>query len=234
MKLTDVISKLAYGKLSNHSMAEAADGTIAMHYHPKIVDCINEGLMRLHSRFILQEKELILELVESITQYHLLPKYGESNQPQPDVEFPYIKDLHCEPFAGDIIRVLRVFDSYGSQLPLNDTEACNAVFTPHANVLQAMPLRSGDILSVQYQAKHATLSHQNEEEEVILPDFLYPALYSYVAFMVYSDMGSQDSLVRADGYYQMYESICQEAETRDLLNTSVANTNIRFHKRGWV
>ena len=130
--------------------------------------------------------------------------------------------------------MLRVFDSYGSQLPLNDTEACNAVFTPHANVLQAMPLRSGDILSVQYQAKHATLSHEDEEADVILPDFLYPALYSYVAYMVYGDMGSQDSLVRADGYYQMYESICQEAETRDLLNTSVANTNIRFHKRGWV
>lgn len=234
MKVSKVLSDLAFGKLSNQSMAEAGDGTINVRYHPKLINCMNEALIRLYTRFIIKEKDLTLELVESITNYHLLKRFAESNQPQPDVEFAYIKDLDCEAFQEDVLKVLAVYGNDGRRVPLNDPESCTSVFTPQENILQAFPQESGVFLGVQYQAKHPELTVGDLDQEVDIPPSLYPAFLSYIAYMVFSDMGSQDAIGRAQEHMAVYESICSEAETRDILSTSLSNTNVRFSRRGWV
>jgi hypothetical protein len=238
MILSDLFAMLSYGELSNLAMAGEANGTITTAAQPRIVLYANEALLRLHSRFLLNEASLILQMYESKTFYQLIPAFSYAYAPPlgtPSEPVRYIMDTPADPFPGDVIKILTVFDSTGEKLFLNDDAQPFSVFTPQPHTLQVPhpKFRCQRYLSVTYQAKHPKLSG-DLQEAIDLPDIIIGAFTSFIAYKVFSHMNTQESSAKAQEFLTMYESICSEATEKDLVNSSISTSNQRFSERGWI
>jgi hypothetical protein len=236
MNLNDLFHDLALAELTGLSMSE--NGTIIAEQRPKVTNAINEGLLALHSRFILVEKDMMIEMREGKTNYHLLRRYAmsqyNSDNPPNRFDLPYIMDNVGEPFEEDVIKILAVYNSFGMKIPLNDTEEALSVFSPQSTVLQVPFPIAGQALSLEYQARHKKMDHCECEEEIILPEVLIRALKAYVASKIFSHMNTQENTAKGQEHSMTYEMICQEVVEKDLVNTSSSTTNSKFHKRGFV
>lgn len=233
MNLDDLYTDLSYGELSNLSMSGDMGGSIAEESQPKIIRACNEALTRLYSRFILKENDVLIEQESHITNYHLVDRFS-LNRGEPEEDYRYIRDTSGEPFKGDVLKILSVFGDHGIEYPLNDTENPNSVFTPQYNVLQVPRPVQGRSLSILYQASHEKLVDGDNEQEIILPDVLYGALRAFIAYKIYSQINTQEATAKAQEHLNQFESVCTEAVEKDLVNTSISQTNSKFQKRGFA
>lgn len=233
MTLDDLYTDLSYGELSNLSMSGDNGGSIQEESQPKIVRAANEALVRLYSRFILKENDVLIELESHITNYHLVERFSKT-QGDEDETYRYILDTSNEPFKADVLKILQVFGDHGVEVPLNDGESFNSVFTPQHNVLQVPRPLQGRSLSILYQAAHEKLTDGDNSQEIILPDVLHGALRAFIAYKVYSQINTQEATAKAQEHLNQFEAVCTEAIEKDLVNTSVSQTNSKFHKRGFA
>lgn len=235
MNLQDFYKKLANGRLSNTAMVEGIDPvTIKAVHQPKVTDAINEGLIRLYTRFILNEKDVVIGLKDSITSYHLNSLYSESLAPQVGVVYPYILDGDSEVFINDVIRIMAVYDNNGVKLPLNNATESTSVFTPVFDTVHISDPITNQRITVVYQAKHATLVNTSPLQEIILPDTLYGALEAYVAYLLFADINSDDAKFKSDKQLMRYEEICGDVRLTDAVSSTTLQSNIKFMNRGWV
>lgn len=238
MKIVDLFRQLSYGKLSNLAISNEGSGEIVKEKWPQLVQYTNEALLALHSRFLLSEKTLLIELVNHITNYHLRRKYAETSGS--DVDWPYIKDLPNEPFEEDLIRVLQVFDSEGRLLPLNDVENPRSLFTPQPNILQVPNPVGGTEICLVYQATHRRLDDRLDgpdnilDQQIDLPIYLENPLALYIAYKVFSDMNGQENIIKGQEYLAAYEAACLEIEHRDLVNQTYHTSHSKLEQRGFV
>lgn len=236
MNLNDLFTDLALNELSNLSLVE--NDVLIPEKRPKIVSTANEALLALYTRFILKENNLLLEMREAQTNYHLLKRYAWSNydpeKPPARYDMPYILDSISEPFEEDVIKVMTVHNTFGQKMPLNDTESPLSVFSPQSNTLQVPFPIPGQALSIEYQAKHAKLDHCDCDMEIELPDVLWRALKAYIAGRTYGNMNTQENTIKGQEHMLTYEAICQEVVDLDLVSNSTSTTNSRFEKRGFV
>lgn len=239
MNLLTYIKTLSYGVLNNTKYGEIGDVTVAGNVLP-LVTLIDEGLTRLYSRFCLRERHLVLEMQVGVTFYHFDKKYSVQNNDPILVPHPYIMDLPHDPFDEDVIKVLRVDDSAGVERPLDDKNDTTSVFMVQYDVLHNPYPKEGEVLFITYQAKQVPLFALDPEsddftlrEEFILPPVLEPALANYVAYLVYSRMGTSESMAKAAMHMAVYTQICDDAEAGDLVNSSKSGTNERFSLNGW-
>lgn len=237
MNVSDLFTRLALGELSN--LALAGSGVISLEKQPTIVMYANEALLRLHTRFLLREKDLILEMRDGTTMYHLLKRfaysqYDEENPPS-EWNMPYIMDLGREPFDEDVIKVLSVYDYQGNQLPLNDSEKSDSVFTPQSLILQVPFTQHKHTLAVSYQARHPIIpSVDYDLVDIVLPECLESALCAYISSKVFMHMNTAESTAKGQEHMMTYESLCQDAVEMDLVMTSTSTTNSKFQKRGFI
>lgn len=235
MNLQDFCKKLANGRLSNTSMVVDSGGLIIkVAQRQKVIDAINEGLIRLYTRFILSEKDVVISLRDHITSYRLNSLYSESLYPQDGVEIPYILDLPGEVFSDDVIKVLAVYNHDGCELPLNNSTNVKSVFTPRFDVVQVPEPKTGELMNVVYQAKHILLTVADPLEEITLPDTLYGALEAYVAHLLFADINSDDAKIRSDKQLAKYEQICGDVILTDTISLTNIQSNIKFQNRGWI
>ena len=234
MNVTQLIKNLSYGELSNLAVGMGGTGTIEEEKWPAVILHANEGLLRLHAKFLLREKDVLIELVEHITNYHLDSRFAESQWVPGEQSYPYIKDLGNEPFTNDVIRVTSVYDQFGNRLPLNDQTNHSSLFTPQAKVLQVPYTIHGASLNVVYQASHPTLSTENLEQEIELPSVLHGALTAYIGYKVFGNMVTPEALQKSQELLGQFNSICDEVVMTDTIGTSISNTFPLFESRGWV
>lgn len=237
MHISDIFSQLAYGELSNLSMCQTTPGEIDIESQPQILIAINEGLLRLYTRFIIKTKDVMLEQVDHITSYHLLRQYAESQTGISTEPYLYIKDVVHDPFQQDVVKILEVRDQRGFGIPLNDKENIESYYTPQPNTLLVPQPVGGMPINITYQASHphVCLPLDTEAGSIIeLPNTLHSALRAYVGYQVYTNMGTAESTAKAMEHHTKYEALCQETTFGDWVNTSVVTTNTRFHNRGWI
>lgn len=233
MKVEKLFAKLSHGPLSNLSMSNNGDGTIREADRKKLIDYANNGLTRLHSRFQLRERELILRMIPGITHYHFLKKYADSVcDPECGIE-PYIVD-RTDPFEEDLIKVLVVRNQAGIEHPLNDPEAPDSVFTPSPQMLQVPVVKYCDHKSVLYQANHKRLEYGVMQADIVLPVVLHDALVAFIASEVYSHMNGQEHQNKSVEHLNKFNAICMEVAEQDLVSNTIAQTNTKFHKRGFI
>ena len=236
MNLQEFCKKLANGRLSNTFFIEESEGTniIKVVHRPKVIDAINEGLVRLYTRFVLNEKDAIIALRSHITSYRLNSLYSETLYPQDGVEIPYILDLPGEVFINDVIKILYVLDYDGKELPLNDVNNSKSLYSPKFDVIQVPEPKTGDLINVIYQAKHIELTIDEPLEEIVLHSSLLGALESYVAHLLFSDINTDDAKIKSDKQLAKYEQICSEVLFTDIVSSSVISTKTKFNNRGWI
>lgn len=233
MLLEDLYQRLSYGELSNLSLSTDGNGSIIESAQPRVVLYANEALVRLYSTFILRTNSLLITPIDHITYYHLKKRFAFSQRSTSNEDFYYIQDLDDEPFAEDVLKVLEVFDAQGQVVPLNDAEQPMSVFTPQALLLQIPTAWNGQVLSLMYQASHPKLTDV-PHSIIHLPEVLHGAFTAYIAYKLYSHMNTQESTAKAQEHLNMYSSICADVVEKDLVATSILQSNSRFHKRGWI
>lgn len=235
MLVSDLFQMLSVGELSNLAMSTNGSGTIVTAQQPKLIAYANEALLRLYSRFILKENDVLLQLYEHITFYHLIPRFSLNYTPVGTTDnepIRYIWDMNQEPFSDNLLKILTVHDKFGKELPLNDEEKHNSLFTPQVKLLQVPNPADDQFLSVRYQQRHDKLLG-DLTQMVHCPDVLEGALTAYIAYKVFSHMNSADSNAKSQEFNSTYESICGEITDRDLVNSSISQSNIRFYRGGW-
>lgn len=234
MNIKELFADLSFGELSNTAIGNEGNGLITDAGKERVIRFANDGLLKLHTRFILRQNDVLIEMVEWITNYHLLRKFAESQTGISTQRYLYIKDLYEEPFQEDVIRILNVFDSNGCEMPLNDEGNIASVFVPQGNLLQVPHPVEGMALSIGYQAKHPMLTLDNMNQEIELPDVLMPALRSWIAYRTFFQINTQESLATAAGHQASFETTCSEVVEQDLVSTSQSQTNNRFQRNGWI
>ena len=235
MKVSELFRKLSFGELSNLSLANSGDGTIALDKHPKLIGYVNDGLMSLYSRFVLRENDVLLRLVVPRRNYELNSRYSLINPTPTPGDDLYIDDSVERPFQNDVLKITAVYDGAGQLLPLNDPDSAYSMFTPQPAVLQVPKPATGAILAVVYQASPLPIPDDDDlTTEIMLPPVLDKALQSYVAAMVFSHMGGQENTAKGAEHLAIYEAVCSQVEQGDLVNNSMSSTNTRFAKGGWI
>lgn len=239
--IEELFCRLANGVLSNTNFSTNTEDAntdpidIRQSRKTTVTVALNEALNRLHSRFILRENSVIVEMQEGRTNYPLLKKFAVQSYDPEEVQDPFIMDLSGEAFDEDVIKILSVWDSFNRQRHLNDRDQPWSVFTPRPNVLQnTRPIRC-EALTVVYQAKHPKVHCDEVGSGVIdIPDTLSEALDAYIAYKCLSGIGTQEATAKSVEHLQRYEDICQEVNEFDLVNTSQSNTTTKFRTRGFV
>lgn len=235
MQLDELYSMLSYGELSNLAIANNGTGTITDEAKPRIVLYANEALLRLHTKFVLLQKSLMIELQEGLTNYHLQPAYAMQSFDDAIAEYPYIRDLPENKFTGDVIKVMSVQNTWGGVRPLNDAKQYFSCFTVAPQILQVPVCRTDEVISVNYQARHRKLeASENGYKTLDLSDTLHGALTAFIAHKVYNSINTQESMVIAQSHIAMFDTICADAVEMDVLNMSVSEINTRFNSRGWI
>lgn len=243
MNVNELFRRLSFGELSNLSISGEGSGELAADKHPQIIQYINEGLLRLFTRFNLREKDIVIVQIAEFTSYPLKRRFTVSAAlGDPDERF--IQDAPpAEPFLEDVIKILEVHDSRGWERILNDKERYDSLFTPAADVLQIPDPLPGVALSVLYQARHEVLRDETVDEELAdvllaqtidLPFALEGALQAFVAHKVYSHMNGAENLQKSQEYLATADAISREVEDRDTVNQSFATTHHKLHLRGFA
>lgn len=234
IKLTELYKSLALSVLNNTSVITDDKKDIEPDMKEYILEFINEGLTRLHSRFPLKTNNVFVEMREGRTEYPLLARYSFMGFDPALAQYPFIMDSASNPFKEDVIKILMVYDSEGQRRGLNDNHNPHGLFTPRPDTLQCIRPRHCEVLTVTYQAKHPTVTVDGENQEIDLPDTLLPALKYWVAYSYYTGLNTTESTSKAAEYLQMYESICGEVKDYDLGSSSESSTNTLFERRGWI
>lgn len=230
LTVKSLFKRLSYGQLSNLAMAEGAPGTLSEAGQAKVIQAANDALLKLYSRFMLKEGNVLIEMHAHITFYHLVKRFS-TVQGHPAEPVHYILDLPAEPFEDDVIKPMKVTDSLGHPLTLNDVEDPWSVHTPQGKILQVSRPFQYRALSVLYQAKHHELT--KPEDEIDLPEVLYEALCEYIAYKVYFHMNTPESIQKSLVHEQNFEKICINVVDQDLVLSSISTSNTRFSKNGW-
>ena len=235
MNLQECLDKLARGKLSNTTLQEG--GHILEKHRAKVVDHLNEALARLYTILPIKEKNLIVELYEGRTDYPLDSKHSFRKMTEESIFNPYdfyIRDTKEHPFEDDILSVIEVWDDLDRKRPINDPDNPLGVYFPQENLLivkYAIDLR---VLNIIYRAKHSILTPENLETTIELPENLFGALFSYVAYLVHSEMNTQEAVANSQKYLAEYQSITNEIVTHSTITPDKLVSDSKFIKRGWV
>lgn len=233
MNARHLLSQLSYGEFNNISVGNEGSGTISKKHLGRVLTFINDGLMDLATKFKLKESTVHIQLYDHITDYHLVSRFAVSQQPQPDVPFPYILDSNRTPFKGDVLKVYAVWDSFDRERLLNDESDIRSVFTIQPNVLTVPYPEDNITLFVHYLAKPQLITVDNLDEELDIPEFLVPALRLFVASKVFMTLGSSDNMRLGQEFQIQYITALNSLKQADALSESRFTEN-SFESRGWI
>lgn len=239
MLLKSIFSQLFHGELSQTIIGKSSTpNQVAEINYPKLINCINMGIHAIYSRFILLEKEAVIQPIDNITLYHLKYAHAETNLESQEIK--YIKDSSYFKFnSSKFLKVLAVYSEIGEEYllnPLNNSDSSNTfiVYTPSQNTIQIPFPIIENTLSVVYQAAPNDIPENTTdlEYEVELPEVLLEALLAYVGDRFFSSMSvnKKEAIV----YPNKFESICKKLELSGIIeHNEITNAN-NFEGNGWV
>ena len=239
MFLAEIFTQLTYGEFAELAIGGKGEGGINPEDFPNVVSHINLALTELHKRFPLRTNEILLVQQEGITTYPLKSQYAMmdivSSEP-----VRYIDDTVRFPFQNDLLKIERILDEVGEEVPLNKLNEENSLFTPSYNVLQipVTYLNADNTLSIIYRAKHVLIEVTEESDpqtiEVELPPVLLEALLFYVASRVHSNVPAiEGDTGEGMRFMAKFEASCQRVTALGLI-AEESNTNMKLEDRGFV
>ena len=234
MNLQECLDKLARGKLSNLSICSG--GKIKDEHRQKVIDAVNEGLLRIYTALPIKEKSLIIQMTESRTEYPLTSEHSLRNETGSiyDSYDLYIRDTDFYPFEDDILNIIEVWDDLDRKRPINDPEHPLSVFTPEPNTLNVNFTSEARVLNVIYWAKHKLLTLENLTDTIELPTNIEGALLSFVAYSIHGDMNTETAVANSQKYYAEYQNIVNEVIQQGTLNPDKLVLDRKFIQRAWV
>lgn len=239
MLLSEVFSQLSYGELTNLALA-GPDGKIPKEKYERMVNHVNLGLTDLHKRFLLQAKDLVIDLVPDQTQYILKAIYQKGN-PEGARFTQYIRQS-SPMFANDIILIEQVFSDKGKELALNDETDPYSIRAVSMNTIRVPDILIKELnltsVRVTYRANHERIVWEDktfdpEDYEIELPDSHLQALLYYIASRVHNPVGFNEQMHEGNNYAAKYERECGSLLAQNL-RVDTGNENSKPRRRGWA
>jgi hypothetical protein len=234
MKLDQVIQVLATGELSQANLGSNDVDGITSNNKSMLVNHINMAMIDLYTRFPLALKEIWLTPNDHMTTYKLHSKHADTNVES--TELKYINDSVYVPFKDDILIVDQVFNEIGCEVPLNDSNNCNSVFTPTFNTIQIPCPSPENSYCIVYRASPELLDtgvRCNGDADIELPHSFIPALCYFVASRFHASRTHTNSIVESASYMQKYEAACNILMLSGAY-TANNTTNLKARANGWV
>lgn len=234
MNLGELKRQLAFGELSN--LIWAVNGVIQEDRVKYVEEFIKETLDILYERFHLKTKSVYLEPIEGKVEYEISNEHLLSQEDlEPDYDH-YLFLPHEDSFNGAILKIIGVVDMLGHKLPINDKFTRHSAFTPFYNVL-VIPehcANQGIELEIVLLMGHPDLV--NDDTEIEITQALIPAVRAYVAYLIHSNMNTENAVTNAQKYLAQFNNVLAENINSDLTAFSKAEHEyaVKFDSRGWI
>lgn len=204
MNLQECLNKLGRGKISNLSLCQG--GYVKPEHIEKVIDAINEALLRIYTAISIKEDSYVLELEPEKLTY---------------------------PLKEDVLTLTRVYDDIGQPYSINNPEHRFNVFTSGSNLVLREPIDS-KMLTLFYRVKPKELTTEDFEVEIEIPDNLLGALFSYVAYLLHNDMNTEQAVANAQKYLVEYQTIIDGVIQQSTINPEAILLNQKFIERGFA
>lgn len=206
MKIQEVIDIAKYSELQSVAVKDDINGIVAF---------LNMGMHELYTRFPLKTKEFVVELVTGEFLYDL-----------PD-DCMYVLSAFKEPDANTGSDELE-------EVCLNDSTAKYSVFFPDWKTVQVPEEITSSFVTLIYVAKPATITADNLDIELELPEPLIDALMSYLGYRAHLGIRS-DGQSENNANWQRFERNCNIARDRGVaFPVDALDTRDRLFNRGFV
>lgn len=234
MNLTEFFQQLCFGPLSDISPFNM--GTLDATQKSKVTLRLNTALVALYTRFQLKKKTLVLQTYEGIHTYNLRKDFALTSGSSEPVK--YIIDDVANPFNGDLLQVVAVYNSEHCEQPLNDRKQALSWFTPSWDQLKYdYPVDQAQWY-VDFNAAHDRIpltTADPDTTQILIPASLEEALLCHVAGNIMASMNIESALIKAQALLGRYESLCVDNEYRNTNNThGDVPTNTGFEQKGFV
>ena len=229
MTLQEIFNQLMVGELSQISIGGSEAGEISRSNYPRLVPHITLGLTALYKRFTLKEGEVTIRLLPGISKYSI-DSSGDT---------VFVSDPTEEDFADDLLKIERVTDAMGTDIPLNEWNNPYSAVTPSRTMLVLPKMWKDGVvpetLTVNYRANHPVIRNVTRPASVNieLPDSYLEALLYFVASRINNPIGMTNEFHAGNSYAAKYEQECARLE---MLNLEVDQgyQNTRLRAGGWV
>lgn len=239
MLLSELFTELSFIEFANISIGTEGGGKLKEGSEARFVTSTNEALLELYKRFLLSEKGLYLRTVEWKTHYPLRRQHALTSEVETPGIPKYIIDTKAEPFTGDLIHITGVRNSLNCELPINDGNDCNSVFTPSVDVLQIIHTSELQTYFVSYRAAHPTLIYSADNladtmnQEILVPLALKTALRQKIAANLFIAMSGQEFSAQAQAFEMKFEQACAEVHEENLVAPREFSSNRKLEARGF-
>ncbi len=182
----------------------------------QIIALMNLGLIEVYGKFSILQEEQIINILPGITRYRL----QDNSQKVLQV---YYRNVNTNPLLGE--------DAF-SEVPINDINSDDSVFTPQPYVLHIPNPDDGGIYSVMQVVSppYITKANINTLDFIFPPQFLDP-LVNYIAYRAYKSMNG-DEQTEIGTHWRAYMASCNEVYKKGLMNYSIL-TNTKSTNRGY-
>lgn len=228
MLLSEFKEYLAYGELSQLFIG---DKLLTAGQFPRVISAINLGITELYKRFPIKIMEISVEIAATRNTYTISNLTGKSSMGGGDPLDYYVLDSVAVPFPNNIVKILTVSNSEGTELAVDDDGNQTSVFTRGHNVIW-LPAPATDVYEFVYHAVPTTMPPCTEENSIldIPPQFIEP-LVLYVAYRTFAAINMNSA--EAVNYYAKFEAACALLH-RDGLWHKDMRSNLRLDDNGWV
>jgi hypothetical protein len=205
MTVEELFRKLSYGELSNLTAAVDATGTIKKDRRNQVVHFINEGLLRLHTKFPLSQSDEIVNLTGVVV----------------DQAFPELA-----------INVLSLVTAYGQPLEIGSEAITGRIYVSKNRTLHIPATVTGEH-QITYQLRHEELTRINDEtdleQEIELPDEFIEALTAYIGWKMHANILTAESVAAAAQHKSRFDELVSgDGHVGD------TNLQTKFDQRGWT
>ena len=182
-----------------------------------VITYMNLALIEIYGKFNILQEEQIVTVVPGQTRYRL----QDNSQRVLQV---YMRNLIVNPLLGG--------DAF-KEVPINDINCDDSVFTPEPYVLHIPKPDDGTVYSVMQTVTPPYITKENIDTlNFVIPPQLLEAILNYAAYRAYKSMNG-DEKSEIGSHYRAYMQSCNEILKKGLYNHSIM-TNIKLLGRGFA
>lgn len=182
----------------------------------QVIALMNLALIEVYSKFAILQEEQIIRTTAGVTRYNLYDKSQKVLQ-------VFFRDMNENPANGD--------DSF-CEVPINDINSDDSVFTPQPYILHVPNPKDGGVYSVMQVVTPPYITKENIDTlDMNIPEqYLEPILY-YAAYRAYKSMNG-DQQTEISSHLQTYMAACNEVYKKGMAEASMM-TNLKLSNRGF-
>lgn len=182
----------------------------------KVLDLLNLALIEVYGKFNILQEEQLITIIPGKTRYRL----QDNSQRVLQV---YYRNIKKNPISGD--------NSF-EEVPLNDINCDESVFTPQPYVLHIPNSIDGRIYSVMQTVIPPLVTKSNLDTlDMLIPPQFIEVIVNYAAYRAYKSMNG-DAQSEIGSHYRAYMQSCNETYRKGMINYSML-TNTKLIDRGF-